>query len=121
MPKKQQTLFERVGGKQVIAELIDEFYDRVLVDPELKPFFKDTSVDKLRRMQREFFSIAVYRTCRHLVPIANGILQSPYNNCGRGIAPYVYRGCGIDPGFGRWPESDRCRPGEGLRPSVRYP
>ena len=37
-------------------------------------------------------SIAVYRTCRHLVPIANGILQSPYNNCGRGIAPYVYRG-----------------------------
>ena len=59
MPEKQQTLFERVGGEQVIAELIDEFYDRVLVDPELKPFFKDTSVDKLRRMQREFFSAAL--------------------------------------------------------------
>ena len=28
---------------------------------------------------------------RHWVSIANGILQSPHNNCGRGIAPYVYR------------------------------
>jgi hemoglobin len=40
MLDKQQTLFERIGGEQVIAELIHEFYDRVLVDPELKPFFK---------------------------------------------------------------------------------
>ena len=59
MPEKKQTLFESVGGEPAIAELIDEFYDRVLVDPELKPFFKDTSVDKLRRMQREFFSAAL--------------------------------------------------------------
>ena len=53
MLEEQQTLFQRVGGEQAIAELINEFYDRVLADPELKPFFKDTSVDKLRRMQRE--------------------------------------------------------------------
>jgi hemoglobin len=30
-----------------------------LADPELKPFFKHTSIDKLRRMQREFFSAAL--------------------------------------------------------------
>ena len=59
MPEKQQTLFERVGGEQAIAELIHDFYDRVLADPELKPFFKHTSIDKLRRMQREFFSAAL--------------------------------------------------------------
>ena len=48
MPEKQQVLFERVGGEKVIAELIHDFYDRVMADPELKPFFKHTSIDKLR-------------------------------------------------------------------------
>ena len=79
MPEKQQTLFESVGGEQVIAELIDEFYDRVLVDPELKPFFKDTSVDKLRRMQREFFSAA---------------LDGPITYTGRPLS-HVHHGRGI--------------------------
>ena len=40
MNEKQQTLFERVGGEQAINDLIHEFYDRVLADLELKPFFK---------------------------------------------------------------------------------
>ena len=52
MHDKQQTLFERVGGEQTISDLIHEFYDRVLADPELKPFFENASVGKLRRMQR---------------------------------------------------------------------
>ena len=59
MPAKQQTLFERVGGERAISELIKEFYDRVLADQELKPFFTEVSMDKLRRMQREFFSAAL--------------------------------------------------------------
>jgi len=48
MPQKQQILFERVGGEATIAELIHDFYDRVLADPEPKPFFKHTFIDKLR-------------------------------------------------------------------------
>ena len=59
MINDQQTLYERVGGKQAIAELVDEFYDRVVADPELKPFFKNVSMAKIRRMQREFFSAAL--------------------------------------------------------------
>ena len=59
MLKKTQTLFERVGGEQVIGELIHEFYDRIIADPELKPFFRKVSIDKLRRMQLEFFSAAL--------------------------------------------------------------
>ncbi len=59
MGDNQQTLFERVGGEHVIGELIHEFYDRVIADPELKPFFETTSMSKLRRMQREFFSAAL--------------------------------------------------------------
>ena len=59
MLKNTQTLFERVGGEQAIDELIHEFYDRVIADSELKPFFRKASMDKLRRMQREFFSAAL--------------------------------------------------------------
>ena len=39
MPDNQQTLFERVGGEETIRELIHVFYDRVIADPDLKPFF----------------------------------------------------------------------------------
>jgi len=59
MPRSQQTLYERVGGEKAIQDMVHEFYDRVLADPELKPFFKTTSMDKLRRMQREFFCAAL--------------------------------------------------------------
>jgi hemoglobin len=79
MPNKQQTLFERVGGEQTIKELIHEFYDRVVADPELKPFFKNTSMGKLRRMQREFFSAA---------------LDGPITYSGRPLS-YVHHGRGI--------------------------
>ena len=79
MPNKQQTLFERVGGEKTIRELIHEFYDRVVADPELKPFFINTSMDKLRRMQREFFSAA---------------LDGPITYTGRPLS-YVHHGRGI--------------------------
>jgi hemoglobin len=79
MLDKQQTLYERVGGEQTISDLIHEFYDRVLADLELKPFFEKTSMDKLRRMQREFFSAA---------------LDGPITYTGRPLG-YVHHGRGI--------------------------
>ena len=59
MSKNKLTLSERIGGKQTIADVVDDFYGRVLADTELKPFFKNTSMDMLRRMQREFYSAAL--------------------------------------------------------------
>ena len=59
MSKKYATLYERIGGEKMITEVVDEFYDHVLADPELKTFFLNTSMDKLRCMQREFFSAAL--------------------------------------------------------------
>lgn len=79
MPHKQLTLFERIGGEKAIAGLIHDFYDRVLADPELEPFFKHTSMDKLRRMQREFFSAA---------------LDGPITYTGRPLS-HVHHGRGI--------------------------
>ena len=57
--EKQTTLFERIGGEQGVNNLVRSFYDRVLADPELAPFFEDASIDRLYRMQFEFFAAAL--------------------------------------------------------------
>jgi hemoglobin len=54
-----QTLYESIGGAATISQVVDDFYTRVLADPELNPFFKDTSMEKQGRMQREFLSAAL--------------------------------------------------------------
>lgn len=53
------SLYERLGGESAIAALIEAFYIRVLADPELAPFFRHTSMDHLRTMQTQFFSMAL--------------------------------------------------------------
>lgn len=48
------TLYERLGGRAGIRAVVDEFYDRLLSDEELGPFFEDTDMETLRRTQTEF-------------------------------------------------------------------
>lgn len=48
------TLYDRLGGQETIDAVVDEFYDRVLADPELEPYFQGTDTDALRRHQKEF-------------------------------------------------------------------
>jgi hemoglobin len=57
--EKLATLFDRVGGEQGVRNLVRAFYDRVLKDSELAPFFEDASIDRLYRMQYEFFAAAL--------------------------------------------------------------
>ncbi len=59
MQRSKQTLYDRIGGEPAIERLVDRFYQRVLGDPELATFFRGTSMDRLRLMQREFFSAAL--------------------------------------------------------------
>jgi len=60
-----RSLFDRLGGERGIALLVDAFYERVLGDPELSGFFQHSSMDRLRRMQREFFCAAVGGPARY--------------------------------------------------------
>lgn len=53
------TLYDQIGGAKTIDSLIDQFYEKVLADESLAPFFQNTSMEKLREMQKEFFSIAL--------------------------------------------------------------
>ncbi|MFO1065162.1 MAG: group 1 truncated hemoglobin [Pirellulales bacterium] len=55
----QISLYEKLGGEDRIARLLEDFYSRVLSDPELGSFFVHTPMNKLKAMQREFFSAAL--------------------------------------------------------------
>ena len=53
------SLYERLGGEAGVSALIDRFYDRLLSDPELSPFFVKAPVDRIRLMQKAFFAAAL--------------------------------------------------------------
>jgi len=55
----ETALYDRIGGEKAIAAMVDRFYDRLQDQPELVPYFKGVAMDKLRRMQVEFFSAAL--------------------------------------------------------------
>jgi hemoglobin len=54
-----QNLYDRIGGEEAVTALVVDFYIKVLADPELRTFFKDSEIDRLHAMQREFFSAAL--------------------------------------------------------------
>ena len=54
-----ETLYDQIGGRESIEKLVTAFYQRVLIDPLLAPFFENTSIEKLQSMQIAFFSIAL--------------------------------------------------------------
>jgi hemoglobin len=78
---EEVSLYERIGGDAVIDGLVGEFYRRVLSDPALRPFFEGVSIEKLQRMQHEFFAEA---------------LDGPIRYSGRPLAE-VHAGRGIEP------------------------
>jgi hemoglobin len=57
--KHGKTLYDRIGGAAAVRKLLTEFYDRVLEDKQLQPFFVETPMAKLRSMQFELFSAAL--------------------------------------------------------------
>lgn len=59
MSEQTPSLFDRIGGQSTVAELVDDFYRRVCDDPDLAPFFEHASMEKLVRMQNEFFCAAL--------------------------------------------------------------
>jgi hemoglobin len=53
------TPYERIGGAATVASLVDAFYDRVLGDEELAPFFEHADLPRLLEMQRLVFTMAL--------------------------------------------------------------
>jgi len=50
------SLYERLGEREAIAAVVDEFYDRVLDDGELAGYFEGADTDALREHQTQFLA-----------------------------------------------------------------
>ena len=48
------TLFEEVGGEEVFRRVVDEFYDRVAMDPVLRPLYPEEDLGPARDRLRMF-------------------------------------------------------------------
>ena len=48
------SLYERLGGRDGVRLVVDDFYDRLRADEELGRFFRDADMEKLRRTQTAF-------------------------------------------------------------------
>lgn len=52
------SLYQRVGGERIVRAVIVKMYGKILIDPELAPFFRDINMDRLRRSQTSFVNYA---------------------------------------------------------------
>jgi len=59
MGKNDESLFQRLGGAPTVRAVVDIFYDKVLADPLLKPYFKNTDMAVQRRHQAQFIGAAL--------------------------------------------------------------
>ena len=53
------SIYESIGGEPALAAVVDDFYVRVLADPQLAGFFVGTNMPKLKGRQVEFFAAAL--------------------------------------------------------------
>jgi len=55
----EPTIYEAIGGDSALEAVVDDFYGRVLADPELAGFFAGTNMTRLKGRQVEFFAAAL--------------------------------------------------------------
>jgi len=52
-------IYDRIGGAAALEAAVDEFYERVLADAALRPFFSKVNMKALKLHQRAFFAQAL--------------------------------------------------------------
>jgi hemoglobin len=52
-------IYDDIGGRGAVAETVEQFYERVLSDPELAPYFANTDMPKQKAHLRAFIAAAL--------------------------------------------------------------
>ncbi|AFM20535.1 truncated hemoglobin (plasmid) [Mycolicibacterium chubuense NBB4] len=78
------TIYEQIGGSEAIVSLVEDFYARVLADPELAGFFGGTNMSRLKGRQAEFFVAALGGPYPYVGPSMKQVHQ------GRGITTHHF-------------------------------
>mmetsp|Transcript_66638 Transcript_66638/g.77337 ORF Transcript_66638/g.77337 Transcript_66638/m.77337 type:complete len:123 (+) Transcript_66638:54-422(+) len=58
METDKKSLFEQLGGEAAVDVCVDSFYEKVLADPKINHFFKDTDMKKQAQHQKAFLTVA---------------------------------------------------------------
>ena len=53
------TIYDEIGGLPAVSAAVDIFYDKVVADAQLAPYFTGTSIGKLKGHQRSFLITAL--------------------------------------------------------------
>jgi hemoglobin len=53
------SIYDAIGGEPALVAVVDDFYVRVLADPQLVGFFAGVNMPKLKGRQVEFFAAAL--------------------------------------------------------------
>ena len=54
-----KSLYERLGGEPAMEAAVENFYARLLADPNVAPFFDATDMERQKRKQQMFLTMAV--------------------------------------------------------------
>ncbi len=52
----RETLYEQLGGAPAVADVVERFYARLRVDPEVRHLFQADRATKVMDAQRQYFS-----------------------------------------------------------------
>lgn len=52
-------LYDELGGVPAVAMALDRFYDKVMADQRLSPFFAGINLDQLKKTQSSFIAMAL--------------------------------------------------------------
>jgi hemoglobin len=55
---REDSIYQQIGGEAAINAAVDIFYVKVLADERVKHFFDDVSMEKQKRKQKSFLSMA---------------------------------------------------------------
>ena len=69
MKNTEQTLFDKYGGVEVVGMLVRTFYERVLLDPLLSPYFVDINMPALVDHQVAFMCFAMGKSSDAFTPL----------------------------------------------------
>jgi hemoglobin len=53
------SIYESIGGAGAVHAAVDDFYSRLLADPQLAPFFAGVDLPRLKAHQRAFLTAAL--------------------------------------------------------------
>ena len=53
------SLYESIGGAETLELAVEKFYEKVLADHDLAPFFKGTNMRRMKAMQKGFLAMAM--------------------------------------------------------------